>query len=247
MKGAAWPLTAICTIAAQFFLHASPSAVPNPTLSGASADKSAVSPESAGAPALQRFLARRERPHQYRAFRRLEAENRGSNRSAWLTAWTEFTPTAGLRYDVVEEGGSEYIRSRILKAVLEGERDVIARGAASHSAIVPANYTFRPDGVDATGHVKMLVAPRRKDGLLVDGSLFINPANGDLVRIEGRLAKSPSFWVKHVNVVRLYQRVQGALLPVALESTAQIRLLGPSTFRMTYRYAVIDGRPVRTQ
>lgn len=246
MKGARWPLTVVCTVAAQLFLHAAHESVPDPTLVSTSAGTSSVSPEPAGAPALQRFLARGDRPHQYRAFRRLEAENAGSKRSAWLTAWTEFTPAAGLRYDVVEEGGSEYIRSRVLKAVLEAEREFIARGAGSRSAIATANYTFQPDGLDQVGHERMLLAPKRKDGLLVIGAMFLNPANGDLVRIEGRLAKSPSFWVKHVNVVRLYERVQGALLPVALESTAQMRLLGPSTFRMTYRYAVIDGRPVRS-
>jgi hypothetical protein len=74
--------------------------------------------------------------------------------------------------------------------------------------------------------------------------MFLDQTGGDLVRIEGRLAKNPSFWVKKVDVVREYQRIGGAVLPVALQSTAQVRFLGPSTLRMTYDYTAIDGRPV---
>jgi hypothetical protein len=33
-------------------------------------------------------------------------------------------------------------------------------------------------------------------------------------------------------------------MPIALETTAQLRLVGPSELRMTYRYSMIDARPV---
>ena len=39
-------------------------------------------------------------------------------------------------------------------------------------------------------------------------------------------------------------RIKGVLVPVLLESTAQLRLLGGSTLRMTYRYSEIDDRPI---
>jgi hypothetical protein len=94
--------------------------------------------------------------------------------------------------------------------------------------------------------MNVLLSPRRKDRVLVDGTMFLQPSDGNLVRLEGRLAKSPSFWVKDVYIVRSYQRIGGAVVPVALESTAQLRLLGPSTLRMTYTYSEIDGRPVNT-
>jgi hypothetical protein len=85
--------------------------------------------------------------------------------------------------------------------------------------------------------------PLRKNRSLIAGRMFLT-AEGTLVRVEGRLAKSPSLWISRVNIVRTYRRINGALMPVSLDTTAQLRLLGPSTLRMTYRYARVDEREV---
>ena len=77
--------------------------------------------------------------------------------------------------------------------------------------------------------------------------MFLQPADGRLVRLEGRLAKSPSFWAKNVDIVRRYQCIHGAVVPVELNSTAQLRFLGGATFRMTYAYSQINGQPVTQQ
>ena len=61
-------------------------------------------------------------------------------------------------------------------------------------------------------------------------------------RLEGRLAKNPSFWVKNVDIVRAYQRIDGVVLPISLESAAQLRMFGSATLRMTYSYMEVDGR-----
>ena len=66
------------------------------------------------------------------------------------------------------------------------------------------------------------------------------------MRIEGRLAKAPSFWVRQVQIVRSYQRIAGARMPVATEAVANIRLAGRATFQMTYEYETVNGRPVGT-
>jgi hypothetical protein len=65
------------------------------------------------------------------------------------------------------------------------------------------------------------------------------------VRLQGQLAKSPSFWIKNVGIVRTYDRIAGVVVPIALTSTAQVRMLGAATLRMTYIYSEIDGRAVR--
>jgi len=47
-------------------------------------------------------------------------------------------------------------------------------------------------------------------------------------RLQRRLAKNPSFWVRNVDFVREYARIHDA------------------SFRMTYDYQEIDGRSVRS-
>jgi hypothetical protein len=191
---------------------------------------------------IERFLAQDDTQPAYRARRHLEAEN--GSRKGWIEALTEYSPEAGFRYEITAQGGSGYIRNRVLKAVLDGERDVIAHGEAAHSSLDASNYTFQTKGVDSDGLAIVLLSPRRKERVLVSGTLALATADGTLVRLQGRLAKSPSFWVKDIDIVRLYRRIEGSVMPVELESRAQLRLLGTATFHMTYVYMEIGGRKV---
>jgi hypothetical protein len=189
---------------------------------------------------IRQFLAQDGTQRPYRAVRRLEAET--GSRKGWIEAITEYSPEAGFRYEVTGEGGSAYIRANVLKAVLDGEREVISQGEAARSSLTPSNYTFQANGIDADGLAHVLLSPRRKERVLVSGMMALNASDGALVRLQGRLAKSPSFWVKNVDIVRTYERIDGNVVPVALETQAQMRFLGEATLRMTYVYSEIDGR-----
>jgi hypothetical protein len=102
------------------------------------------------------------------------------------------------------------------------------------------NYTFNDRGMSPDGLAWLDVKARRKDLLLVDGSIFVNPRDADLVRIEGRLSKTPSFWTRRVEVTRHYQRINGVRMPTAIQSVAQVLIAGRSTFQMTYEYASVN-------
>jgi hypothetical protein len=192
---------------------------------------------------VEQFLAQSNDLHQYRAIRRLEAEN--GSRHGWLEAVTEYSPDAGFEYEITAEGGSEYIRDKVLRAVLDGERDVIVQGEAARSALARSNYVFQADGVGADGLAKVLLSPKRKERMLLSGTMFLKPGDGELVRLQGRLARNPSFWVKNVDIVRTYERIGVAIVPTSLESRAELRLLGGATLRMTYKYLEVDGRPIK--
>jgi hypothetical protein len=204
----------------------------------------ATSPDAADH-SFRQFLAKDDGELPYRATRRLEAQNGG--RFGWMDVVTQYAPSTGFRYDVVGEGGSDFIRDKVLRALLNAERDAITRGQMYRAAVAPENYTFEPDGVDPDGLSRVLISPRRKEPALIQGTIFLTPRDGALVRLQGRLAKSPSFWVKSVEVVRAYRHFNGNVVPIALESKAQLRMLGSASLRMTYRYSEIDGRPVDLQ
>lgn len=188
---------------------------------------------------IRRFLEQDDTQHPYRATRRLEATNGG--RSGWLDVLTEYTREAGFRYQVTDEAGSGTI-TKALRAVLGAERDMIAKGQLARSSIDLANYTFEPDGIDEEGLANILLSPRRKERELVAGRMFLAPDEGRLVRLQGQLAKNPSFWITNVEVLWSYDSINGAIVPVSLMSNAQVRFLGPATMQMTYHYSEIDGR-----
>src|SRR5687767_6769778 len=82
---------------------------------------------------IEQFLAQDDTQRSYRALRRLEAQN--GSRTGWLEALTEYSPETGFRYEITAEGGSAQIRNKVLKAVLDGEHEVIAHGETARSAL----------------------------------------------------------------------------------------------------------------
>ena len=49
-----------------------------------------------------------------------------SDKRGWIEAWTEYQPGRGFTYEVVREGGSEYVRNKILRGMLASEQKLIA-------------------------------------------------------------------------------------------------------------------------
>jgi hypothetical protein len=152
-----------------------------------------------------------------------------------------------MRYSVIAEGGSGYVRSRVLRSLLEQEQQLIATGRVLTVALQPSNYQFTLEGETPEGFVRVALRPVRKDRALIAGAILLAPETGELVRVEGRLAKNPSIWTKRVDVVRQYARVNDILMPMSLESTAALRLLGRSSLRMVYDYHEVDYRPATSQ
>ena len=210
------------------------------TVSAASGPTKSSSP--GGTPILQRFLTISDPdPTEFRVMRRVDAHSERFGQSAWMDVWTE-ADRRGFRYRIVAEGGSEYIRSKVFRASLETERKMWADGSPARAALTVDNYVFEDAGAQPDGLASITLKPRRKDDLLIDGSIFLDPDDGDLVRLEGRLVKAPSFWTRKVEIVRRYKRFAGVRMPVELESVAHILIAGRSTFRVTYDYETVNGQ-----
>lgn len=187
------------------------------------------------------FLAQQRALPPHHAVRRLTAE--GRSQIGWMQVATSYSASRGFTYEVTAQGGSDLVRSRVLTPMLQRERQLIASRQADRSSLLPANYTFTSSGFDASGLASVRLAPKRKEPELVAGTLYLRP-DGEPVRLEGTLAKTPSFWLKRVDIVRTYERIGGFVMPVLLESDAELRLFGRARLTMTYSYSEIDGRPV---
>lgn len=182
-------------------------------------------------------------PPAYRALRRLEGGLIDSDKRGWLEVWTEHQPGTGMTFQVAGEGGSEYVRNKILRGMLKSEQKLIASGRRLRASLESKNYQFADGGVTDTGLQRVLLKPAKVSDGIVNGSLLLDPASGYLTRIEGRLVKSPSFWLRDVDVRWKFAQLGGHLVPIEMHSTGRVRLFGRSNFSMTYAYATIDGRP----
>jgi hypothetical protein len=82
--------------------------------------------------------------------------------------------------------------------------------------------------------------------MLSDGRMVLS-LEGELLRVEGLLAKNPSFWTSQVQVTRRYARVDGVRVPIAVESIAKVKFAGRSRLNVEYQYQSVNGRVVREQ
>jgi hypothetical protein len=212
------------------------------------ASRAAAQTDPTGA-LVDQFLTRVDVPlESYRASRRMSARNPRFGKEAWVDVDTSLDPTTGFEYSVVASGGSAFVLNRVLLPALKNEAEMWRRGEPARHALTRNNYQFAPAGpaADETDSetVRIALHPLRKHILLVDGAMLLSSADADLVRVEGRLSKSPSVWVSRVEVVRRYARIAGVRVPVELESVAHVRLAGRSEMRITYDYASINGEDV---
>lgn len=209
----------------------------------------ATSPVVAVRPSsLDRFLADTGSPLvSYSAIRRMSVVARGGKMSATLTARATLSDATGFDFVVLEESGSSMLRSRVLHGVLEAEREAKRREKGAHGALTDANYTFDGGEMTPAGLFRVAIHPKRKDSLLMEGSILLTPDGGDLVQMEGLLVKRPSFWTRKVQIVRNYGRFAGVRVPLSTDSTSDILFAGQSTFTMSYEYEVINDVTVHTQ
>jgi hypothetical protein len=190
---------------------------------------------------LERFLASEGTSLvSYKALRKLSVVARGGKMQASLTARTSLDSEGGFHYEVLDEEGSGFLRSRVLHPVLEAERQARLRDKGTHGALTRANYVFTVR--ELSGELLQVgIKPRRKDELLMDGSMYLSCDEADLLRVEGMLVKRPSFWTRKVHIDRLYTRIGGARVPIATQSTAEVLFVGQSSFSMAYEYESING------
>jgi hypothetical protein len=173
----------------------------------------------------------------------MHARSEKFGHEGWLDAWTELDG-GRFTYEIVSERGSEYVRSKVLREILERERELIVSGQQSRGDLTLTNYEFIEPDEPPAGERHVLLKPRRKDVMLVHGRMVLTPDGRELLRVEGRLAKNPSFWTSLVNVIRRYARLGGVRVPVSVETTAKLKLAGTSHLRVDYEYESVNGRPV---
>ena len=150
-----------------------------------------------------------------------------------MDAWTEFD-SGGFRYEIVAERGSEYVRNKVLRTLLKREQEMIAAGDFGRGELTRGELRVRCRDRAGPGERYISIKPKRKDVMLVDGRMVLSRTD-DLLRVEGLLAKNPSFWTSQVNVTRHYARVDGVRVPIATESIAKVKFVGQARLNVRLR------------
>jgi membrane peptidoglycan carboxypeptidase len=149
-------------------------------------------------------------------------------------------------FTVVSQSGSKLILDRVLKKLLESEKEAAQPAISARTQLNRDNYDFEMVGYEASetgGQYVLRVDPKSRSKYVYRGQVWVDGTDFAVTRIEGEPAKNPSFWTKKSEIHHEYRKVQAFWLPVKNESVSYIRLGGRATLTIEYKdYEVKDAR-----
>jgi len=148
-----------------------------------------------------------------------------------------------LEFKPVHFSGDGFVKSNVIARVLQTEVEHVQKGDNALTAITPANYKFSYKGVSQVEgrdvHVYQLKPLTKRPGLF-KGRIFLDATTGSLVRTEGKIVKSPSFFVKNIEFLQDFADFGRFTFPVRLHSEATARIVGKTIVDIENR----DFQPV---
>ena len=144
--------------------------------------------------------------------------------------------------------GDGFVKTNVITRLLQSEVDHVEKANPQDTAIDSKNYKFYYKGmenIDGQDLHVFQVKPRRKSPGLFKGRFYLDVHTASLRRMEGTLAKSPSFFVKNLEFSQEFQDVEGFTFPTTLRSNAKARVIGRTIVDIVHRaYKVRLAEPV---
>jgi len=154
-------------------------------------------------------------------------------------------PVANVLVSIHPDGRKQYqiidstakgLQKEVFRRILEGE--VEASKDPADTDLSPANYDFTRAGtrvIDGRECETLELKPKRRTRYLVDGWACVDLKDLAVVHLEGRTAKSVSFWIGKPYVTQTFRKVAGQYwYSSSTRSVADVKFLGQTELRIDY-------------
>jgi hypothetical protein len=145
-----------------------------------------------------------------------------------LQAIRHLGPFGKSEYQVLRIDGDRTVKQQLIARYLSAQAQAEALPASS-TAVTEANYKFRHVGSIGVGRELTYVfqiSPRRKRVGLFKGELWIDAGSGIAVHQAGRMVKTPSIFLRQVDIVRDVETHEGRPEVQITRLNIDARLLG---------------------
>jgi hypothetical protein len=146
-----------------------------------------------------------------------------------VTAQIRFTPPDIKTFEITEVQGSPR-GQKIVSGILEQE--IASAKLGRKGFITRSNYDFvflREQNFGAVPEYVLHIIPKRKEKGLLLGEIWVDAKTHNIRQIIGVPIKSPSFWIKDLNITVQLAAVNGMWIPVSVDAIATVRFLGICT------------------
>jgi hypothetical protein len=140
-------------------------------------------------------------------------------------------------FKILSESGPKWIVSRVLKRLIETEREAQEPENRSKVELNNLNYRFTsleynasPDGCSYI----VSLEPKVPNKFLYRGRIWVNDKDFAVCRIEGEPALNPSMWISTTVIRHNYQKIGAFWLPAENVSISSLRLNGRARLSIKY-------------
>jgi len=148
-----------------------------------------------------------------------------------------FAAPKSIAFKTVDFVGDSFVKTNVIARLLQSEVDHVQKGDLGSTAITSENYRFSYKGTEELDgqpvHVYQ-VKPRQKRAGLFKGKIYLDVYSGSMRRAEGRVVKSPSFFVKKIDFVQDYAQVGEFNLISHIHTVAEARIVGRTVVDITH-------------
>ena len=176
----------------------------------------------------------------YRGRRIYQLEYRGFPNALRAEIVVEMTYNApnNKEFTILSESGSKWIVKRVLKRLIETEKEALEAENRSRVELNTHNYEFtsmeqhtNPDGCSYV----LAIRPKVPNKYLYRGRIWVHSRDFAVCRIEAEPAKNPSIWISKTEIRQNYHKFENFWLPVENQSVSNLRLGGYATLTIKYQ------------
>jgi outer membrane lipoprotein-sorting protein len=185
----------------------------------------------------------------YSSERTYRVEYKGTGGAHWakMVVRAEYSAPDQRRFSVESESGSKMICEKVLRRLVESEQEAGRRDNKMQMALSPENYNLElvgEENVDGVRAWVLKVWPKVDNKFTYRGRVWVSTEDYAVMRIQGELAKSPSWWINRASFDSRYVRRGEFWLLGRNVSTSHVRIGGDATLMIDYgTYESVAGRP----
>lgn len=140
-------------------------------------------------------------------------------------------------FKILSESGPKWIVNRVLKRLIETEREAQEPENRAKVELNTLNYRFtsleyRPSS-DGCTYILSL-EPKVPNKFVYRGRIWVNEEDFAVCRIEGEPARNPSMWITRTEIRHNYQKIGAFWLPAENVSISALRLDGHARLNIKY-------------
>jgi hypothetical protein len=156
---------------------------------------------------------------------------KSSSADSKVVAEVNFRPPTSKDYKIQNSSGSKR-GEQVVRRVLDHEVQATSNGSQSRTALTRDNYDFTfiaEEALDGQPCYLLQLKPKRKETDLISGKAWVDKQSFLVRRIEGEVAKTPSWWLKRVRVKLAFADLEGTWVQTNFEAVADVRMVGTHT------------------